>query len=59
MPVLETQKFGRISYQEGSEIDFPAGLPGFEERRRFLAVQLPETNPLVFCRAWRIPACVL
>jgi flagellar assembly factor FliW len=51
MPVLETQKFGRISYQEKSEIDFPAGLPGFEERHRFLAVQLPETNPLVFLQS--------
>ncbi|MGO9259204.1 MAG: flagellar assembly protein FliW [Bryobacteraceae bacterium] len=51
MPVQETQKFGRISYGEGSEIDFPAGLPGFEERRRFLAVQLPDTHPLVFLQS--------
>jgi flagellar assembly factor FliW len=51
MPVQETQKFGRISYQEGSEIDFPSGLPGFEQRRRFLAVQLPDTNPLVFLQS--------
>jgi flagellar assembly factor FliW len=51
MPVQETQKFGRISYEQGSEICFPAGLPGFEERRRFLAVQLPNTHPLVFLQS--------
>jgi flagellar assembly factor FliW len=51
MPVLETQKFGRVSYLEGSEIDFPSGLPGFEERRRFVAVQLADTNPLVYLQS--------
>jgi len=51
MPVQETRKFGRISYEEGSEIDFPAGLPGFEERHRFLAVQLPDSKPLVFLQS--------
>jgi flagellar assembly factor FliW len=51
MSVLETQNFGRITYSEGSEIEFPCGLPGFEERRRFLAVQLPQTNPLIFLQS--------
>lgn len=55
MPVQETQKFGRISYEEGSEIHFPAGLPGFEERRRFLAVQLPDKHPLVFLQSLEDP----
>ena len=55
MPVLETQNFGRIPYRVESEIDFPAGLPGFEERRRFLAVQLPHTNPLVFLQSLEDP----
>ena len=56
MPFLETQNFGRIEYQQGSQIDFPSGLPGFEERRRFLAVQLPHTNPLVFLQSLEDPA---
>jgi flagellar assembly factor FliW len=55
MPVQETRKFGRISYEEESQIDFPAGLPGFEDRRRFLALQLPDTNPLVFLQSLEDP----
>jgi flagellar assembly factor FliW len=55
MPVQETQKFGRIRYEEGSEIDFPAGLPGFEERHRFLALQLPDKQPLVFLQSLEDP----
>lgn len=55
MPVLDTKNFGRIAYQEASEIDFPAGLPGFEDRRRFLAVQLSQTSPLVFLQNMEDP----
>ncbi len=55
MAFQDTHRFGRISYEDGSEIRFPGGLPGFEERRRFLAVQLPDTNPLVFLQSLEDP----
>jgi flagellar assembly factor FliW len=55
MPVQETQRFGRIAYEPESEIVFSAGLPGFEDRHRFLAVQLPETHPLVFLQSLEDP----
>ena len=55
MPILETQKFGPITYEQGSEILFPAGLPGFEERHRFLAVQLLDRHPLVFLQSLEEP----
>ena len=55
MPVHETHRFGRISYEKQSEIEFPAGLPGFEDRHRFVAVQLQETNPLIFLQSLEDP----
>jgi flagellar assembly factor FliW len=55
MPVQETRKFGRIWYEVESKIEFPAGLPGFEDRRQFLAVQLPDANPLVFLQSLEDP----
>jgi len=52
---LETQRFGRIAYEPESVIVFSAGLPGFEDRHRFLAVQLPDTKPLVFLQSLEDP----
>jgi len=51
MPVLETQNFGAISFEPDSVIEFPRALPGFEERHRFLPVQIPLTAPLVFLQS--------
>lgn len=48
MPELLTERLGRISYESESLIEFPRGLPGFEERRWFVAVEMPECEPLVF-----------
>lgn len=55
MPVLETQNFGRISFAEGSIFEFPRGLPGFEERRRFVPVQTPHAAPIVFLQSLEDP----
>ena len=38
MPVMETKNFGKISFEPESELEFPSGLPGFESRKRFVAV---------------------
>lgn len=51
MPEAETKYFGRITYAEDSVIEFPAGLPGFEEERRFLAVEQAAARPLVFLQS--------
>jgi len=51
MPVLESRQFGPISYREDALIVFPCGLPGFEERHRFLALSLPRREPLVFLQS--------
>jgi flagellar assembly factor FliW len=52
---FETKNFGRLDYAPESAIEFPRGLPGFEERRLFLAIQLEQTNPLVFLQSLEDP----
>jgi flagellar assembly factor FliW len=51
MPLLESKSLGLISWEAESEIEFPRGLPGFEERRKFLAVHFPHTDPLIFLQS--------
>ena len=55
MPFLETKSFGSISYEPGSEVEFPCGLPGFEDRRRFVMVRLPQSDPLIYLQSLEDP----
>jgi flagellar assembly factor FliW len=51
MPVLESPYWGRIEYREDHVLHFAAGLPAFEEQRRFLAVERPETAPVIYLQS--------
>ncbi len=51
MPSFETKNFGLISYESASVVEFPGGLPGFEERRRFLVLQFDDSKPLIFLQS--------
>jgi flagellar assembly factor FliW len=55
MPQIETTYFGSLSWQPESAIEFPAGLPGFEDERSFLPVEIREYAPLVFLQSVRTP----
>jgi len=55
MTLMETKNFGRISYEAQSALEFPCGLPGFEERRRFVAVRFPENDPLIYLQSLEDP----
>lgn len=55
MPSFDTKNFGTIAYDESSSIRFPWGLPGFEERRIFLALNFEDTKPLVFLQSLEDP----
>lgn len=50
MPSIDT-RFGNLEYQEDARIEFPWGLPGFEEARWFVLVDQPESRPLVFLQS--------
>src|ERR1700674_440856 len=45
MPEIVTRQFGKIGFEEDAVLQFPSGLPGFENRTRFLLV---ERAPLMF-----------
>lgn len=55
MPVVQTKHFGAVEYEEKSALEFPRGLPGFVERRRFLPLHQPENDPLVFLQSLEEP----
>jgi flagellar assembly factor FliW len=51
MAVIETTNFGKIAFERDSELEFPRGLPGFDSRRRFVAVTFPASEPLVYLQS--------
>ncbi len=55
MPSCTTKYFETIAYDAASVVDFPAGLPGFENERRFLFLQQPAHEPLVFLQSLNNP----
>jgi flagellar assembly factor FliW len=55
MPTLQTKNFGPIRYDADAALEFPRGVPGFEERRRFLALHFDGTDPLVYLQSFEDP----
>jgi flagellar assembly factor FliW len=47
MPSILTEQFGELHYEEDAALLFPRGLPGFEQRRRFVLLDDPNLAPLV------------
>ena len=48
---FETTHFGAVGLDDSSIIDFPAGLPGFEDCRRFAVLQHPASQALSFVQS--------
>ncbi len=40
MPQLHSPQFGEVTFEDGQVIEFPGGLPAFEDLRRFLLLQV-------------------
>jgi flagellar assembly factor FliW len=61
MTVLETDMlykthyFGPLEYEEESVLEFPDGIPAFEQEKRFLALRQPINHPLVFLQSLSNP----
>ena len=51
MPQIETPHFGLLEYTDDKVLDFPHGIPAFEVERRFLALERPETAPVIFLQS--------
>ncbi len=55
MPEFTSKHIGRISYTEKDVLEFPAGLPGFEQERSFLPVEVASAKPLVMLQSLKTP----
>jgi flagellar assembly factor FliW len=51
MPQIETLPFGPLSYSDDAVLEFPAGLPAFEEQTRFVLVERPDEAPVIFLQS--------
>jgi len=55
MATVQTRYFGAVSPDAGLVIEFPVGLPAFEQERRFLAIEHPRTSPMVLLQSMSTP----
>jgi flagellar assembly factor FliW len=55
MPTLSSRHFGPVEYQDDAVFEFPTGLPGFEQERRFLAIEHAASKPIVFLQSLNRP----
>ncbi|MDQ2898936.1 MAG: flagellar assembly protein FliW [Acidobacteriota bacterium] len=51
MPTLITKHFGAVDYEEAEVIQFPSGLPGFENQHSFLFLDRPGAAPVLFLQS--------
>ncbi|HZL57380.1 MAG TPA: flagellar assembly protein FliW [Bryobacteraceae bacterium] len=53
--VIQTPHFGQIGWDRTAELFLPGGLPGFEDERRMIPVEIPAHRPLVFLQSIERP----
>jgi len=54
MPQVATKYFGTMPYDEESIFEFPYGLPGFGDERRFVFIERQQHAPLIFLQSLRL-----
>jgi flagellar assembly factor FliW len=52
---INTTHFGTLAIDESSAVEFPQGLPGFEECRRFAGLEHPAHAGLIFLQSLERP----
>jgi len=55
MQSIETARFGTVRFHDQEVIEFPAGLPGFEQEHSFLLIEAAESVPLKFLQSVSSP----
>ena len=45
-----------MEYDEATVLEFPRGLPAFEQERRFIVIEQPHTRPLVYLQSLTTPS---
>ncbi len=54
--IVRSIHLGDIEWSPGCELYLPAGLPGFEDERRMIPVEVPAQRPLVFLQSLDVPS---
>ncbi len=49
--LIETDRFGSFDTKDSKLIEFPQGLPGFEELRQFIILEVPQTKPVYWLQS--------
>lgn len=49
--IIETEKFGSFDTKDSKIINFPCGLPGFEELKKFIILDVNETKPIYWLQS--------
>ncbi len=52
---ITSRWLGEIHWGLGCELEFPAGLPGFEQETRIIPVEIPLQRPLIYLQSARQP----
>ena len=55
MQSCQSKYFGVLVYEASAVIEFPEGLPGFEDQRRFILIDRQDLTPLVFMQSLDTP----
>lgn len=55
MPRCHTKEFGELEFDEAAVVHFAAGLPAFDQEKRFLLIERSETAPVVFLQSLTTP----
>jgi flagellar assembly factor FliW len=55
MAQCETKFWSKLDFDENSVIEFPSGIPGFEQEKRFILIEQQALKPLVFLQSLSTP----
>jgi flagellar assembly factor FliW len=55
MSGFDTKYFGQVPVAPQVEFEFPHGLPGFDEHRRFVPLRFEHSDPLIFLQSLEDP----
>lgn len=48
---IETEKFGNFEFPDNKVIQFPSGIPGFEDLHRFVILEIEKSKPLYWLQS--------
>ena len=57
--IIETDKFGSFDTKDSKIIEFPLGIPGFEDLQKFIILEISDTKPIYWLQSTQNPGIAL